>query len=63
MTLSSSLPREEELENVLKDARYRVIKKSGFAASTQYAKDQRKRDLYVIGSRRLCYTDVRGRCI
>lgn len=50
MTLSSSLPREEELENVLKDARYRVIKKSGFAASTQYAKDQRKRDLYVLAA-------------
>ena len=42
--------REEELENVLKDARYRVIKKSGFAASTQYAKDQRKRDLYVLAA-------------
>ena len=50
MTLSSSLPRDEELENVLKDARYRVIKKSGFAASTQYAKDQRKRDLYVLAA-------------
>ena len=51
ITLSVSLPKDGELENVLKDAEYRIIKRSGFVASYSCNKnnrDTRKRDLYVL---------------
>ena len=51
ITLSVSLPKDNELENVLKDAEYRIIKRSGFVASYSSNKndrDTRKRDLYVL---------------
>ncbi len=51
MSLSVSLPGEEELENALEGAEYLLCKRSGFVASEQYAPDQmRKRDLYVFRS-------------
>lgn len=51
MSLSVSLPREEELETALDGAEYLLSKRSGFVASDQYAPDQmRKRDLYVFRS-------------
>jgi CRISPR-associated protein Csm4 len=49
MTLSVSLPREEEMERVLKDAEYILCKRSGFVSSDKYAKNyMRKKDLYVL---------------
>lgn len=51
MSLSVSLPTDEELENVLQDAEYLLCKRSGFVASEQYAPEQmRKKDLYVFKS-------------
>lgn len=49
MSLSVSLPRDDELDHALQGARYMVCKRSGFVDSGQYAKVQmRKRDLYVL---------------
>lgn len=49
MTLSVSLPLEEEMDEALTDAAYSLIKRSGFVASYQYAEEQlRKRDIYVL---------------
>lgn len=49
MSLSISLPREEELESALDKAEYLLCKRSGFVASSQYALEQmRKRDLYAF---------------
>ena len=51
MTLSVSLPTEEELEAVLHEASYLLEKRSGFVASESYAKEQmRKKDLFVFQS-------------
>lgn len=56
MTLSLSLPKEEELQDAIKDADYSVMKRSGFVASETYADEQmRKRDLYVF-SAGSCFT-------
>lgn len=49
MTLSVSLTTEQELETVLEDASYLLLKRSGFVASASYAPQYlRKRDLYVF---------------
>lgn len=49
MTLSGSLPEENELPKVLKEAHYMLQKRSGFVASENYAEEyMRKRDLYVF---------------
>lgn len=49
MTLSAALPKDEELESVLKDANYLLEKKSGFIASTDYADEWRKKkDCYAF---------------
>lgn len=49
MTLSVSLPTDDELEAALNNAEYLLCKRSGFVASEQYAREQqRKRDLYVL---------------
>lgn len=50
MTLSISLPREEEIENVLEKANYTVIKRSGFVASTTYSNNsyKKKKDIYLL---------------
>lgn len=51
MSLSVSLPADDELEAALADAEYLLCKRSGFVASEQYAPVQmRKRDLYVFKS-------------
>ena len=49
MTLSVSLPNESEMESVLEDARYKIVKRSGFVASSNY-RERRKRDLYVLAA-------------
>ena len=49
MTLSSALPKDEEMEKALKGARYLLEKKSGFAASIDYAPEwRRKRDSFAF---------------
>lgn len=51
MTISTSLPKEDELDDVLQDAQYQIIKRSGFVASECYSDTpQRKRDLYVCAA-------------
>ncbi|MCM1183525.1 MAG: type III-A CRISPR-associated RAMP protein Csm4 [Roseburia sp.] len=49
MSLSVSLPRDDELEAALAGAEYMLCKRSGFVASDRYAPQQmRKRDLFVL---------------
>lgn len=49
MSLSLCLPRDEELENSLIDASYTVVKRSGFIASSNYAKTfRKKKDIYML---------------
>lgn len=49
MTLSVSLPKNKEIEEVLDKAEYQLIKRSGFVYSDKYADEQlRKKDLYVF---------------
>ncbi len=51
MTLSVSLPEDNELEVALEDADYRLIKRSGFVSSYTYSNEYlRKKDLYVLDS-------------
>ncbi len=51
MLLSSALPEEDKLDEILTDASYKLLRRSGFVESVNYA-DQymRKRDLYVFAS-------------
>lgn len=49
MSLSVSLPKDEEMDCALENAFYRVEKRSGFVASEKYSDSLvKKRDLYVI---------------
>lgn len=49
MTLSVSLPTEDELGDVLDDSRYLLVKRSGFIDSYTYSKEQRrKKDIYLF---------------
>lgn len=49
MSLSACLPADDELESVLSDSNYMLIKRSGFIASSNYADElRRKKDLYVL---------------
>lgn len=51
MTLSVSLPTGKELEDVLDDSRYLLVKRSGFVDSYTYSKEQRrKKDIYLFKS-------------
>lgn len=51
MSLSCSLPKDQELENALEGASYLLQKRSGFVVSSKYAPEQlRKQDLYVLKS-------------
>lgn len=61
MTLSVSLPRDEELEQVLEKSEYLLVKRSGFVQSTSYAKEQmRKRDLYVFKTGSCVHVKYKG---
>ena len=54
----------EELEQVIKDSSYLLIKRSGFVDSSEYALQQmRKRDLYVFSSGSCFAHTFRGRII
>lgn len=49
ITLSVSLPRDEELSKALEGASYGIILRSGFISSSDYAEHfQKKRDLYCL---------------
>lgn len=55
MSLSISLPKNEELNQILEHAHYKLIRRGGFVADTHsqsngtiYGKEQRKQDLYVF---------------
>jgi CRISPR-associated protein Csm4 len=51
MTLSVALPADDELDAVLADATYRLVKRSGFISSATYAETpRRKRDLYKLAA-------------
>lgn len=51
MSLSCSLPKDQELEKALEGASYLLQKRSGFVVSSKYAPEQlRKQDLYVLKS-------------
>ncbi len=62
--LSTALPEDDELEDVLKNASYILMKRSGFIDSSVYASQQmRKRDIYVF-SPGSCFTRTfKGRII
>ena len=51
MLLTTSLPAETELSEVIPTAAYKLVKRSGFIASPDYADQMRKKkDMYLIGS-------------
>ena len=61
MTLSLSLPREDELGAALDGAEYILVKRSGFVDSDNYAQTQRrKRDLYVLKTGACLKTKFQG---
>lgn len=51
MTLSISLPKDEELDDIVENGMYTVIKRSGFVNSSTYADNfTRKKDIYMMKS-------------
>lgn len=61
MTLSVSLPTEDEMEHALAGAGYLLCKRSGFVASDRFAPEQqRKRDLYVFSAGACVKTRYKG---
>ena len=51
MTLTTALPADDELDQVLSGATYRLVLRSGFIASSGYAETaRRKRDLYKLAA-------------
>ena len=63
MTLSISLPQEEEMEAALTGAEYLLQKRSGFVASDGYASEwMRKKDAYLFGAGSCFRTRYQG-CI
>ena len=51
MTISVSLPSENEMESVLSGASYQMIKRSGFVSSDNYSDTfQRKKDFYALAA-------------
>ena len=50
-SLSVALPTEEEIPSVIEGSRCKMLKRSGFVASTTYADEYlRKNDLYVFSA-------------
>ena len=49
MLISTSLPKNDELEAAMTDARYRVVRRSGFVQSSTYADEQlKKKELFMF---------------
>ena len=62
--LSTALPEDSELSDVLNDASYSLIKRSGFVDSETYAAQQmRKKDLYVFAPGSCFRNPFEGRII
>lgn len=58
MLLSVSLPTNDEMESVMKDADYVLLKRSGFAVSDKYNEIQRrKRDIFMFKSGS-CFSEI-----
>jgi CRISPR-associated protein Csm4 len=61
MTLSVSLPKDDELENALYNAQYLLCRRSGFVSSDTYSENQmRKKDLYVLRAGACIYNRFDG---
>lgn len=64
MLLSTALPEDDEMETVLKDASYLLLKRSGFVDSSTYAPQQmRKKDIYVFAPGSCFSHTFKGRII
>lgn len=64
LLLSTALPEDEELENVLKGATYSLIKRGGFIDSQTYSVQQmRKRDIYVFSAGSCFKNTFKGRVV
>ena len=51
MTLSTTLPKEEEMDSALNNASYQMIRRGGFVDSATYAAEfRKKRDLFAMGA-------------
>lgn len=51
MSLSGTLPKDEELEKVMEKAEYMLVKRSGFVSSCTYGESfMRKKDLYILSA-------------
>ena len=49
MSLSVCLPKEQEMEKIVEQASYMLVKKSGFISSVSYSSEQlKKNDMYVM---------------
>lgn len=61
MTLSMSLPLQDELEHALNGASYQLVKRSGFVNSENYSDVyMRKKDLYVFASGSCFFNKYQG---
>lgn len=58
MTLSVSLPREEELDDALIGSSYSLLKRSGFVYSETYAPEQRKKRDAFLFSAGSCFSNL-----
>lgn len=64
LLLSTALPEDEELEDILKGATYSLLKRSGFIDSQTYATQQmRKSDIYVFSAGSCFVNTFKGKVI
>ncbi len=62
MLLSGGLPFDDELEEVLENATYKLSKRSGFVQSESFSDtQQRKRDIYMIDAGSVCNRRFHGK--
>lgn len=61
MSLSVSLPGDDEIDSVIETASYKMIKRSGYVYSYGYADEyMRKKDIYLFNSGSCCTQKYRG---
>ena len=58
ITLSVSMAKDEELEKVLEQAQYMLLKRSGYVQSAQYAETQLKKRDFFSFSPGSCFTQL-----
>lgn len=64
LTLTTSLPSDNELPSVVDGASYTLIRRSGFVSSATYAKTpRRKRDVYKLAAGSVVYTAFAGQIV